>query len=252
MLHWQRQARQHVVLDGRQMGLAHLLPDAGGRITADHAVVKHGNAGTADHRVEFVAHHKVCQRAPQRHDHAAVAVIGVHTATAQFHHPGAQGAQARQVKFGIAVGSAHPLGLRRRQHPVSPNDLQALGVAHQKVLAVVVEEVHVVARNGGRQSSAHLCRKHLKAQALRLADFVQMPGPGHLNGATRRGNLRRARYNGRALNNAGAGRLRRCGQLHQSGQVVHGQRLLRLKRAQLASPTEAGIRFPGRECESRA
>jgi hypothetical protein len=91
----------------------HLAPDAGCSVAADHAVVQHGDAGAADHGVQLVAHHELGQRAPQRQDHAAVAVVGVHAAAAQLHHALAQAAQAGQVKLGVAVGAAHALGLGR-------------------------------------------------------------------------------------------------------------------------------------------
>ncbi|MNV85294.1 hypothetical protein D3C71_1792380 [compost metagenome] len=108
-------------------------------------------------------------------------MVGVHTTAAQFHHAGAKGAQPRQIKFSVAIGSAHPLGLRGCEHPISPNDLLALGIAHQQVLAIVVKQIDIVAWNGGRQSSAHFSREDIEPQFLRLPDFLLVPGPGHLD-----------------------------------------------------------------------
>ena len=53
-------------------------------------------------------------------------------------------------------------------------------VAHQQVFAVVVEDVHVVARQRGGQARAHFARKHSEAQPLRLAYLILMPGPGDM------------------------------------------------------------------------
>ena len=159
------------------MRLAELTPDAGSSMPAQHAVVLHRNAGAANHGVQLVASHELGQRAPQRQNHAAVPVVGMHATAAQLDHPLAQAAQAHQIKFRVAVSAAHAFGLRWRQHPVGANHLLAGRVAHQQVLAVIIKQVDVVARQRLAQRGTHFQRKHLKPQSLRFANLVLMAGP---------------------------------------------------------------------------
>jgi len=125
-------------------------PDAGRGVTAaDHAVRAfhvHRDAGAADHGVELVAHHKGRQGPPQRHDHATMAVVTVHAAAAQLHHTLAHIAQTGQVKFGIAVGAAHALGLGGCEHAVGANDLATDGVTHQQMFTEIIKQIHIVTR----------------------------------------------------------------------------------------------------------
>jgi hypothetical protein len=51
------------------------------------------------------------------------------------------------------------------------------------VFAVIVKQIHVMPRNGAVQPCAHFTGKHVKPQALRLADFVLMVGPRNRNTA---------------------------------------------------------------------
>jgi hypothetical protein len=220
LLHGQRQAGKHAVLDRRQVGVAQLPPHAGRHIAAEHAVVQHRNAGAAHHDVQAVALHEARQRAPQHHDHAAVAVIGVHTAAPQLDHARSQRAQAGQIELGVAVGAAHPFGLGRRQHAVGADDRAVSTFAHQQVLAEIVKEIDVVARHGHGQARAHLARKHLEAQPLGQPHLVLVPGPGHRQAAARFGRFGKARFD-----RAKGRRLRRHQQPgHRRGKgFVHGR-----------------------------
>ena len=69
----------------------------------------------------------------------------MHAAAAQLNHPLTQAAQARQVKLGVTVGAARTLGLGRCQHAVGANHIAAGLVSHQKVLAVVVKQINIMA-----------------------------------------------------------------------------------------------------------
>ena len=153
------------------------LTDAGRHVAADHTVVQHGDAGAADHGVELVAHHEFRQRTPQRHDDTAMAVVRMHAAAPQLHHAVTQAAQACQVKFEVAVGAAHALGLRRREQPVGAHHFTGGFITHQQMLAVVVKQINVVAGQGRVQAGAHLLGKYLVPQALNLAHFVLVLGP---------------------------------------------------------------------------
>ena len=53
-------------------------------------------------------------------------------------------------------------------------------VADHQVFAEVIESIDIVACHRGLQNGSHLLGKHLIAQALRLTDFIKMPGPAHL------------------------------------------------------------------------
>ena len=82
---------------------------------------------------------------------------------------------------------ASALGLRGREDAISADHLARSLVAHQQVFAVVVEQVHVVARQPAVvQACAHLASEDLVSQALRLADLVLVACPGHRNAAARR------------------------------------------------------------------
>jgi hypothetical protein len=52
-------------------------------------------------------------------------------------------------------------------------------VAYQQVFAEIVVAVDVVAGQRGLQPGAQFFGEHGVAQALRLADFVVVPGPPH-------------------------------------------------------------------------
>ncbi|MDT4866946.1 hypothetical protein FQZ97_1018340 [compost metagenome] len=172
-------------VDRREVRLPHLAPDARRGVAAAHhtvrAFVLHRNAGAADHGVELIALHELGQRAPQRHDHATMTVVAMHAAAAQLHHAFAHAAQAGEVEFGVAVGAAHTQGLGGGEHAVGTDHLAARAVAHQQVLAEVVEQVHVVARHRVGQAGTHLGGKHAVTQLLCLAHFALVPGPGNLD-----------------------------------------------------------------------
>jgi hypothetical protein len=138
----------------------------------------------------LAALHEFSQCPPQRQNHAAVAVVGVHAAAAQLHHAAAQVAQAHQVEFGVAVGTAHALGLHRGQHPVGADHLLRRRVAHQQMLAKIVKQIHVMAGQPGRQARAHLQRKHLVPQALGFPNLILLPRPGNRDAADSRRSLR--------------------------------------------------------------
>ncbi|EWS62920.1 hypothetical protein Y695_03849 [Hydrogenophaga sp. T4] len=179
--------------DGSEVLLFHLAPDAGRGVTAAHhavfALVLHGDAGAADHGVELVAHHEFGQCTPQRHDHAAVAVVAVHAAAPQFHHALAHIAQTGQVEFGVAVGAAHATGLGRCEHAVGADHLAGGAVAHQQVFTKVVEQVHVVPGHGVGENGPHLAGKHRVPQSLRFTNLVQVAGPRDFD-TTSRGRFR--------------------------------------------------------------
>lgn len=111
-------------------------------------------------------------------------VIRVDATAAQLDHPLAQAPKPREVELGIAVGAAHAHCLRRRQHAVGADHFQRARIAHEQVLAIIVEQVDVVTGNPGVQTGAHLRRKHLVPQSLRLADFILVAGPGDQDAAT--------------------------------------------------------------------
>ena len=167
------------------MGVAQLLPDAGSHVAADHAVVQHRDAGAADHGVKPVAHHEIRQSPPQRQDHAAMAVLRMHATAPQLHHAGTQRTQPRQVELQVAVGTPYPARLGRREHAVGTDHLTAGQVAHQQVLAIVIEQVHVMARNGGIQARPHLLREDGKPQPLSLPYLIEVPRPSHFQAGTR-------------------------------------------------------------------
>ena len=150
------------------------------------------HAGAADHRVQVIADHEFGQRAPQRHDGAAVAVVGVHARAAQLDHLAAQAAQAGQVEFGFAVEAADELGRIGRHHAVGADDFAGLAVfrlqAHQQVLAVGVEQVDVVAFGAaGRhaQARAHFAHENVVPQALRRANIFFSASPNDFKALAR-------------------------------------------------------------------
>ena len=175
-----------MVFDGGQMRLAQLVPDARGHIPADHTVVQHGNAGAPNHGVQLVANHEVSQRTPQRHDDTPMAMVWMHTATPEFHHPGAQTAQACQIKLGVAIGAAYPLSLRWSQDAVGSNHRLAGFVKHQQVLAKVIKQINVMPRDGGGQPGPHFQSEDFKTQLLSLPHLIKVTGPPDLNPRRRR------------------------------------------------------------------
>ena len=112
-----------------------------------------------------------------------MSVVDMHATAAQLDHAVAQAAQTGQVKFGVAVGAARPLGLDRGQHPVGANHLACGRIAHQQVLAVVIEQVDVMALDGLGQTCTELGGENRIPQALRFTNFVLMVSPADLNGA---------------------------------------------------------------------
>jgi hypothetical protein len=105
-------------------------------------------------------------------------MVRVDAAAAQLHHPLAQAPKPREVELRVAVGAAHAHRLHRRQHAVGADHLERPRIAHEQVLAIVVEQVHVMACDPAVQAGAHLRRENLVPQSLRLAHFVLVPGPG--------------------------------------------------------------------------
>ena len=152
-------------------------------------LVLHRDAGTADHGVELVARHELGQRTPQRQDHATRTVLCMHAAAPQLHHIAAQMAQAHQVKFGFGIEAANAARLRRCQYAVGADHHAAVGIAHQQVLAIVIEQVDIVFRQVGLETRAHFQRKHLVAQTLGLAHLVQVTRPLDLVGLLAHGCL---------------------------------------------------------------
>ena len=227
----QGQAGAHLQVDGGQVRLAQLLPQAGGHV----ATVTHGDAGAADHGVEVVAHHEFGQRAPQRHDRRAVAVVGVHAGATQLDHLVAHRAQAGQVELGFAVQATDALGRFGRQHTVGADDLAGLarglvgGQAHQQVLAVRIEQVDVVAfraADGHVQARPHLLGEDRVPQALGCANILFSASPNDLQALTRGSSgirLRRAWVKRPPGGTVGRKRGREvCQRQGGQGQVTHG------------------------------
>ena len=106
-----------------------------------------------------------------------MAMIRMHAAAAQLDHAVTQQTQTRQVELGVAVGAADALGLCGREHAVGADNFPAVCITHQQVLAVIIEQVDVVARQVAAQRSAHFQRKNLKPKPLRLPDFVLVLRP---------------------------------------------------------------------------
>ena len=96
---------------------------------------------------------------------------------AQFDQAVTHLAQPREVELGVAVGAADAPCLRGREHAVGADDLARGFVAHQQVLAEVVEQVDVVAGHGRGKACAHFAGKHFVAQALGGADFILVARP---------------------------------------------------------------------------
>jgi hypothetical protein len=57
------------------------------------------------------------------------------------------------------------------------------------MLAEIVKDIDVVTCHGRLQHSTHFFGKDLVAQALGLANLVQMPGPAHLQAQSGRGSM---------------------------------------------------------------
>ena len=112
-----------------------------------------------------------------------MAVVNMHATAAQLDHAVAHATQTGQVKFGVAVGAARPLGLDRGQHPIGANHQARGRIAHQQVLTIVIEQVDVMALNGLGQTRTQLGGEHRIPQALRFTNFVLMLRPADLNGA---------------------------------------------------------------------
>ena len=82
-----------------------------GAATVLHAAVLHGNAGAAHHGLQLVALHELGQRAPERQNHAALAMLRMHAAASQLHHLRTPGVDGREVELLIAVQTAGALCL---------------------------------------------------------------------------------------------------------------------------------------------
>ena len=143
--------------------------------------MQHRNAGAPDHAFKAVGPHEFKQGRSQGHDHAAVAVLLVDATAPEFDHALAQAAQSGEVELGVGIGAPYPPGLRGCQHPVGSHHFPRVLVAYQEMLAIIVEEVHIVARMGKAQrnvqSGAHFMREHLITQALCRTNLIQMLGP---------------------------------------------------------------------------
>mmetsp|Transcript_9924 Transcript_9924/g.23298 ORF Transcript_9924/g.23298 Transcript_9924/m.23298 type:complete len:221 (-) Transcript_9924:2500-3162(-) len=172
MFDGQGQARPDLAVNRRKMRGSELPPQAGGVVAA----VAHADAGAADHGVQAVACHELGQRAPERDDRTATAVIRLHTGATDLGDACTQGPQPRQVELGVAVEPAGALGRCGSQHPVGADDWPDVailaGCADEQVLTVGIEEIDIQAgwRALGRgQARAHLDSEDLIAQRLGLA-----------------------------------------------------------------------------------
>ncbi|MPN46476.1 hypothetical protein SDC9_194062 [bioreactor metagenome] len=107
-------------------------------------------------------------------------MLRVHAAAPQLDHLRTPGVDGREIEFLIAVQTAGALGLGGGQQTIGTDYLVLLFIADHQMLAEIVKDIDVVTRHGGLQHSPHFLGKDLVAQALSLANLVQMPGPAHL------------------------------------------------------------------------
>jgi hypothetical protein len=123
-------------------------------------------------------------------------VLGMHATASQLHHSGSQVPQTGQIELGIAVSAAGPPSLLWRQHAVGSDGLPCATVTHQKMLAIVIEDIDVMALKGRLEPRAHFSHKNVVSQALRLPDLVQVSRPNHFHTAA---TWRRARCSRRTI-----------------------------------------------------
>jgi hypothetical protein len=79
--------------------------------------------------------------------------------------------QAREVEFLFRVELAHAARTVRAQHAIGADHREGLAVAHDQVIAVVVELILVQAFRVGQGRQVHRFDEHLVAQALHFAHF---------------------------------------------------------------------------------
>jgi hypothetical protein len=96
----------------------------------------------------------------------AVPVVGVDAGPAGLHQAGPDAVQPGQVELTLGAEPSGGLGALRRQQPAGADDLAALGVADEQVVAVGVEGVGVVTGLRRGRQGARLAGEDLVPQPL--------------------------------------------------------------------------------------
>jgi hypothetical protein len=103
---------------------------------------------------------------------AAAAVIGMDAGAARFHHAVANVVQPAQVEFAFRIEAPEPARLRGAQHAVGADHFQRGRIAHDQVVAVLVEFVAVEALVVDERRQPHALDEYLVAQALHFAQLL--------------------------------------------------------------------------------
>lgn len=138
--------------------------------------------------------HVAGEAGPDEGDDGAVAVVGVDAGAADLDQVGTDGGEGGEVELAFGVEAPCDGGTLRGQQPVGADDLLALLVDDEEVVAVGVEGIDVEAGLGPVQAGAELAGEDLVAQALGGAYLVLVAGEAYgVAGPVGRGGARGGR-----------------------------------------------------------